>query len=135
MLHHQSLLEQASKLRRDAYFLETLYRFPSVELYVAGLPETIDKGTRTTASLDRLTLVGIEGNQKRVIPLPVLMRHLELEGYRGAYRLLCYFQETSLLRVARLGDRLSPANEFRPFSMHKFSYTDETLDLEIVIKE
>ena len=135
MLHRQSLKEQASRLRKDASFLDALYSFPSVELYVAGLPETIDIGTRTTASLDRLTLVGIEGNQKRVIPLPVLMRHLELEGYRGAYRLLCYFRETSLLRVARLGDRLSPANEFRPFGMHAFSYTDETLKLDIVIKE
>ena len=135
MLQRQILKQSASRLRKDAAFLDTLYSFPSVELYVADLPKTIDKGMVITVNLDRFTLVGIEGNQRRVIPLPVLMRHLELEGYRGAYRLLCYFRETSLLRVARLGDRLSPANEFRPFGMHAFSYTDETLKLDIVIKE
>ena len=135
MLHRQSIKQQASKLRRDASFLEKLYSFPSVELYVAGLPETIDKGTKTTVSLDRLTLVGIEGDQLEVIPLPILMRHLGLEGYRGAYRLLCYFQETSLIRVARLGDRRSPAIEFRSFSMHTFTYRDEALEMDVTLKE
>ena len=136
MLLSQRIQETAAQLRKDALFLRDFKDHRSVELYVQGLPMEIKSGVGLTAKLDRLTLVGLGENHKVVMPLPVLMRHLDLEGHKGASSLLLYFRETSKISIAQLSERrewrgLERFHDFQPFTI---TFFDEALERDVVIK-